>query len=151
MKKPFDVSSFLERAKKLGIEVEENVSEEEAGLFAYSKSSQKLKKVNINELFACDSVEVSNIHFNELIESISIDFKNVIDESCSGDTGKMSIKIKKIISKVENNKINLTDSIQKNYFETMADLNMSNKFFEDKTLFFFEDVIKKSNVISHAA
>ncbi|EAE1447846.1 hypothetical protein EP92_14140, partial [Listeria monocytogenes] len=63
MKKPFDVSSFLERAKKLGIEVEENVSEEEAGLFAYSKSSQKLKKVNINELFACDSVEVSNIHF----------------------------------------------------------------------------------------
>ncbi|EAE1445013.1 hypothetical protein EP74_15090, partial [Listeria monocytogenes] len=59
--------------------------------------------------------------------------------------------IKKIISKVENNKINLTDSIQKNYFETMADLNMSNKFFEDKTLFFFEDVIKKSNVISHAA
>ncbi|EAE1298318.1 hypothetical protein K9J90_001036 [Listeria innocua] len=151
MKKPFDVSSFLERAKKLGIEVEENVSEEEAGLFAYSKSSQKLKKVNINELFACDSVEVSNIHFNELIESISINFKGVIDESCSGDTGKMSIKIKKIISKVENNKIKLTDSIQKNYFETMADLNMSNKLFEDKILFFSEDVIKKSNVISHAA
>ncbi|HAC0715887.1 TPA_asm: hypothetical protein GYZ54_15385, partial [Listeria monocytogenes] len=51
MNRIFDVNDFLKKAKEMGIEVEENVSETEAGVFACAEGSKELKKVNVSELF----------------------------------------------------------------------------------------------------